>query len=129
MVVVQAKPRRKASGSRYKGAVHKKTLAQYGSHATLTGLGTTKRDTKRSRGGQAKLSLVTANTVNVFDPTTKKYTVATIKTITDNPANKNFVRRNIMTRGTIIDTSAGKAKITSRPGQEGGINAVLVATK
>ena len=31
-----------------------------------------------------------------------------------------------MTKGTIIETEKGKAKITSRPGQEGSINAVLV---
>ena len=36
------------------------------------------------------------------------------------------VRRNILTKGAIIETDAGKAKITNRPGQEGTVNAVLV---
>ncbi|MHA1485277.1 MAG: 30S ribosomal protein S8e, partial [Candidatus Thorarchaeota archaeon] len=30
------------------------------------------------------------------------------------------------TRGTIIKTSKGRAKVTSRPGQEGILNAVLI---
>jgi len=126
MVVVQAKPHRKASGSRYKSAIHKKTLAQMGSAPALTKLGNKKVDTTRKRGGDHKLRLMSADKVNLYDPTKKTYIIAQIKTITDNSANKNFVRRNIMTKGTIIDTTAGKAKITSRPGQTGSINAVLI---
>ena len=49
-----------------------------------------------------------------------------IKTIIENQANRNFVRRNIMNKGAIIDTEIGKAKITSRPGQDGTVNAILV---
>ncbi len=44
----------------------------------------------------------------------------------ENPANPNYVQRNIITKGAIIKTSAGNAKVTSRPGQDGTINAVLV---
>ena len=44
----------------------------------------------------------------------------------DNPANVNYVRRNIVTKGAVIETSAGRARVTSRPGQDGQINAVLV---
>jgi small subunit ribosomal protein S8e len=47
-------------------------------------------------------------------------------TIAENPSNRNFARRSIMTKGTVIETSAGKARITNRPGQEGAINAVLI---
>jgi small subunit ribosomal protein S8e len=32
-----------------------------------------------------------------------------------------------MNKGAIIDTKLGKAKITSRPGQSGNINAVLIS--
>jgi len=128
MVIIQAKARRKASGSRYKSAVHKKRLGQMGYAPTLTGLGQKKTAEKRATGGHGKLTLKSMNRINVYDPRSKKYVVADIKTITDNPANKNFVRRNIMTMGTVVETSAGKAKITSRPGQEGMINAVLVSS-
>ena len=47
--------------------------------------------------------------------------------VVENPANRHFVRRNIMTKGTVIETEKGKARITSRPGQDGTINAVLIS--
>jgi small subunit ribosomal protein S8e len=47
-------------------------------------------------------------------------------TVTENPANKNFVRRNILTKGAVVATDLGKAKITSRPGQDGEVNAILL---
>jgi small subunit ribosomal protein S8e len=36
------------------------------------------------------------------------------------------VRQNIVTRGAVIETEAGRARVTSRPGQHGVINAVLI---
>ena len=45
----------------------------------------------------------------------------------DSPANRHFIRRNIMTKGIIIETDKGKAKITSRPDQDGIVNAVLIS--
>ncbi|MBW3022802.1 30S ribosomal protein S8e, partial [Candidatus Woesearchaeota archaeon] len=54
------------------------------------------------------------------------YTKAKIKTVADSPANKHYVRRNIITKGAIVETDKGKAKITSRPGQDGTVNAVLI---
>ena len=38
----------------------------------------------------------------------------------------NYVRQNIITKGAVIMTDAGKARVTSRPGQSGSINAVLI---
>ena len=46
--------------------------------------------------------------------------------VIENKANPNYVRRNIITKGAIVETSAGKAKVTSRPGQDGVINGVLI---
>ena len=43
----------------------------------------------------------------------------------ENPANPNYVRRNLLTKGAIIKTELGNARILSRPGQDGTINAVL----
>jgi small subunit ribosomal protein S8e len=36
------------------------------------------------------------------------------------------VRRNIVTKGAIIETDAGQARVVSRPGQDGQVNAVLL---
>ena len=57
---------------------------------------------------------------------TKKYSKLKILNIIDNKANRHFVRRNIITKGAIIKTEKGNARVNSRPGQEGSINAVLV---
>ena len=56
-----------------------------------------------------------------------KTSIADIETVELNGANRNYVRRNIITKGAIIQTTLGKAKVTNRPGQDGSINAVLVA--
>ena len=80
----------------------------------------------RVRGGNEKNRLLRSNVANVFDPKKKKYVKAKIEAVLENPANRHYVRRNIMTKGTVIKTDKGNAKITSRPGQDGVINAVLV---
>jgi small subunit ribosomal protein S8e len=64
----------------------------------------------------------------VTDPATKTSKTVKIETVTGNPANKNYIRRNIMTKGSIIKTEIGSARITNRPGQEGSINAILIST-
>jgi small subunit ribosomal protein S8e len=51
---------------------------------------------------------------------------AKILMVVGNPANRHFVRRNILTKGCIIETDKGKARVLSRPGQEGVVNAVLI---
>ncbi|MBS3155498.1 30S ribosomal protein S8e [Candidatus Woesearchaeota archaeon] len=121
----QARAKRKSTGGRYV-EFRKKRLSDLASESTLTKLDEIKKQFSRIMSGKTKIRLLRANTANVYDKKSKKYKVVKIKTILENPANRHYVRRNIMTRGTIIDTEIGKAKITNRPGQEGIINAVLV---
>ncbi|MEK6916797.1 MAG: 30S ribosomal protein S8e, partial [Nanoarchaeota archaeon] len=80
----------------------------------------------RVRGGNTKIRLLRTNVANVYNPKTKKYTKAKIAQVVENPGNRHYVRANVMTKGAIIKTDIGNAKITSRPGQDGVINAVLV---
>ena len=63
---------------------------------------------------------------NVYDPKLKKHFKLKILDIVENPANRHFVRRNIITKGAIIKTEKGNAKVISRPGQQGSINAVMI---
>ncbi|PIN87382.1 30S ribosomal protein S8e, partial [Candidatus Woesearchaeota archaeon CG10_big_fil_rev_8_21_14_0_10_32_24] len=49
-----------------------------------------------------------------------------IVTVVENPSNPHLVRRNILTKGAVVETKMGKARITSRPGQEGTLNGVLI---
>ncbi len=126
MVIFQKRAARKLTGGRYK-AMSVKRQHMTGSHATLTKLGERRVKEVRGLGGSPKQRLLTQDVANVFNPKTKKYDVVDITTIVEVGANRNFARRNIMTKGTIIETTAGKARITNRPGQAGGINAVLIA--
>lgn len=125
MVLLQHRSKKKNTGGSYKKQVVRRQHMG-GSKATLTGLGEKKKKTVRTLGGKTKQRLLFTNTVNVLNKKNGKFTQATISTIVENTANRNFARRNIMTKGTVIDTSAGKARITNRPGQSASINAVLV---
>ncbi|QKQ98049.1 30S ribosomal protein S8e [Candidatus Nanohaloarchaea archaeon] len=79
---------------------------------------------KDARGNTTKVRAKRSETVNLAeDGEVKK---AEIEAVVENPANPNFVRRSLLTEGTIVETSEGKAKITSRPGQNGVVNAVPV---
>jgi small subunit ribosomal protein S8e len=120
------RPVRKASGGFYKRVKGKK-LHNLASVPTMTKMGKLKKKCKRILGRNVKFSVLSADIVNVLDPKSKKYSVVKIKTVVDNTANKNFIRRNVMTKGAIVETELGRARITSRPGQEGTVNAVLIS--
>ena len=125
MPITQGRSRRKATGKK-KHAYSSKRLHEKGSLPTLSILGKKRANHTRMRGGQIKTRLLSAEEVNVLDQKTGKFSKAKIKNIVENPANRHYVRRNILTKGTVIETEKGKARITSRPGQEGSVNAVLV---
>ena len=113
------------SGSVYK-EWRKKKLRELGSDPSHTKLAARKVQSSRVIGGNRKLRMLSCDTANLYDPKSKSSKMAKIKTIVENPANSNFIRRNIMTKGAIIDTEFGRARITSRPGQHGTVNAVLI---
>ena len=48
-----------------------------------------------------------------------------IKSVISNPSNRDYNRRKIITKGTIVETELGDATIISRPGQDSILNAVL----
>ncbi len=79
---------------------------------------------KKTRGGNEKRILVATKKANIIiDGKAEK---AEIKSVIENTADKDFKRRNIITKGAIIETDKGKAIVTSRPGQHGTVNAKLV---
>lgn len=125
MALSQAKSRRSATGARYKD-YRKKKQHEKGSNPILTRIGELKRRALRVIGGNTKTKQLQAEVVNVVDPKTGKAVKAKLKTVVDNEANRNYVRRNILTKGTVVDTDKGQVKITNRPGQEGTINGVIV---
>ena len=126
MVIIQSKSKRKPSGARYKSKIIKKRQHLIGRLPAMTRVGKIKIQKIRARSDSRKLRLLNVEKVNLYDPKTKKFTVETITSVVDSPADKNFIRRNILTKGTVIATSKGNAKVTNRPGQDGIVSAVLV---
>ena len=80
----------------------------------------------RTRGDNAKRKLLTTKKINVFDTNNKTHQIADIKKVLESPASRHFVRMGVITKGTVLETSAGKVKVTNRPGQEGTLNGILV---
>ena len=126
MAVSQLRAQRKPSGSKYKHS-RKKKQYELGRLPALTKMEPRRTSYTRTMGSHRKIKLLSIDSVNLFDPKSKTYAQAKIKTISGNPANRHFVRRNIMTKGAIVETDKGKARITSRPGQHGVANAVLIS--
>ncbi len=126
MVITQSRSKRSSTGARYR-AYRKKKLYEKGSEPANTKIGENKLKKLRTMSGHEKVKVFLSDVANVLDPKTKKYSKAKIKAVLENPSNRHFVRRNIITKGAVIDTEKGKAKVISRPGQDGTINAVLVS--
>lgn len=97
-----------------------------GRDPTFTIIGETRVAKIRSKAGIMKNRLLRVNKANVLDQKTKKFEVVAIEDVIDNTCNRNYIRRDIITKGTIIKTKLGNAKVTSRPAQDGTVNAVLV---
>jgi len=116
--------KRKPSGGR-KRAYRMKRKFERGSFPTETTLGKTRKKISRQRGGNVKIRLLNVSHANVSNPSTGKTEKTEILRVIKNPANVDYNRRGVITKGTIIETSLGTARVTSRPGQDGLVNAVL----
>ncbi|MBI0583575.1 MAG: 30S ribosomal protein S8e [Methanomassiliicoccus sp.] len=126
MALWQGKSKRKPTGGRLVQN-RKKRRYEVGREPLLTNLGQENLRQYRTMGGNYKVKMLSAAYANVMDPKTKLVKRVKIVKVRSNPANPNYVQRNIMNRGATIQTDLGMARITSRPGQDGTINAVLLS--
>jgi len=116
--------KKKASGGR-KRLYRMKRRFERGSFPAETTLGKPKEKISRRHGGNLKVRLLSVNYANVSDPSGKAKKVEILRVVR-NPANVDYDRRGVITKGTIIETPLGNARVTSRPGQNGIVNAILV---
>jgi small subunit ribosomal protein S8e len=119
----QGRSPRKRTGGRRRPARGKR-LHELGSEPTETQVGELKLKTVDARGNTTKVRAITADTASVA--TDDGVVAADIENVAENPSNPNYARRNIITRGAILETSEGRVRVTSRPGQDGQVNGVLV---
>ena len=81
---------------------------------------------RRVRGGNKKISFKKVEFATISDPVEKKTSKVKILKVAKNPANKDYERRGVLSKGAIIDSELGQARIISRPSQDGIINAILI---
>ena|SRR3989338_4719647 len=121
----QLSPKKKTTGGFIKKH-GKKNRYERGRDFLPARVAETKIKAKRTLGGGEKRIALSANIANIS--VNGKFQKSKILSVVENAADSQFVRRNIITKGAVIQTELGKARVTSRPGQTGAINAVLVET-
>ncbi|MHA1342754.1 MAG: 30S ribosomal protein S8e [Promethearchaeota archaeon] len=121
----QARSRRKYTGKKYKH-FRKKRKRELERPPINTIVGEDKKKKQRIMGGNFKLKLFATNFINVTDLKTNKTSKVKILKFESNNASKDLNRRHIITKGSIVETELGRARITSRPGQHGVLNGILI---
>ncbi|MEM2098718.1 MAG: 30S ribosomal protein S8e [Candidatus Bathyarchaeia archaeon] len=124
------------------GSLHKKKLTggkkrvsrgkrsyETGRFPAETILGEPKTRVMRGYGGNVKVKVLSAKYASVTDPKSGKTEKAEILRVVKNAANVDYDRRGVITKGAEIETTLGIARVTSRPGSDGVINAVLLSSK
>ena len=114
---------RKITGGKYLKRRKKKKYEKPG-QKIIVKLGQEKRKVIKTRGGNKKVFLFRGKIININQGSKTKKTE--IKNVLETPSNKFFARQDILTKGTIVETELGKARITNRPSQEGIINGILI---
>jgi small subunit ribosomal protein S8e len=118
---------KKKPSSGRKRAYRGKRKFEQGSFPAESLLGETKRKITRGRGGNTKVKVLSDKHACVTDPKSGKTEKTEIVRVVKNPTNIDYDRRGVITKGTEIETFLGLARVTSRPGQDGTINAVLIS--
>ena len=125
MAISQGKSTRSPSGAR-NVANRGKRKSELGRDPAETRIDEKRLRKIRTRGGNEKLRLAASNKINLTDVKSGKTQVTDILGVIENDANPNYVRRNIITKGAVVETPEGNAKVTSRPGQDGVVNGILI---
>jgi small subunit ribosomal protein S8e len=118
--------KKKPSGGR-KRAYRTKRKFEEGRFPAETILGETKKKNIKGRGNTSKIKLLSDKYACVTDVKSGKTQKVEITRVVRNPANVDYNRRGVITKGAVIETSLGLARVTSRPGQDEVINAVLIS--
>ncbi len=125
MALWQGKSKKKPTGGRLVLSRGKRKF-EISREKQFTKVGKQSLKQYRGMGGSTKTGMLVAEYANVVDKKTNTVQKAKIINVTVNPADPNYVQRNILNKGAKIKTELGEAIVTSRPGQDGAINAVLI---
>ena len=117
--------KKKQTGGR-KRTYRVKRNFEKGSFPAETTLGEPRRRAVRGHGGQMKVKLLKEKFVSVTNPKNGQTEKTEILRVIKNKANVDYNRRGVITKGAEIETTLGRGRVTSRPGNDGVINAVLI---
>jgi len=118
--------KRKLTGGK-KRVYRSKKKYEAGGYPAETTLGEPRRKSTRGLGANSKVKVLADKFASVTDPATGSTQKTEIVRVVKNGANVDYNRRGVMTKGAEIETTLGLAKVTSRPGSDGIINAVLIS--
>jgi len=118
--------KKKPTGGK-KRAYRGKRRFERGSFPAETVVGENKTKIDRRRGANLKVRLVSTKYVNVSGLSTGETKKVEILRVLENPADVDYDRRGVITKGALLETSLGTVRVTSRPGQSGVLNAVPVS--
>ncbi|MDA4126745.1 MAG: 30S ribosomal protein S8e [Thaumarchaeota archaeon] len=119
--------KRKSTGGRSRPSRGRRAFERDGYSIEPT-VGPVSRRPNRRRGGRVTSGVVFADFANVSDSTGKS-TKSKILRVKKSPANRDYERRGVITKGAVLETEAGEAVVTSRPTSDGVVNAVLTTKK
>jgi small subunit ribosomal protein S8e len=125
MGIWQGRSRRKKTGGRLR-PIRKKRRFEIARELQFPTIGERAVKLYRVRGANRKVRILVADRIQVYDPATRTHKIARAISVRQNDANPNYVQRNIMNKGAVVETDLGLVRILSRPGQDGVLNAVLL---
>ncbi len=114
-------PTLKKRGGGFKGKRRDKRRSESKDLSVLLQVGNRKIKTIRTMGGNTKVIPLKTNKGNLFDEKGKPQSNVEIIRVLENKANRSYARRNIITKGAILETDKGKAVVVNRPGQDGQV--------
>ncbi|MEZ0248309.1 MAG: 30S ribosomal protein S8e [Thermoproteus sp.] len=126
MAFYQGNDLRKPTGGTKRRVAKVKQKALCGGPARVPSIGPQEVEVERVTGGNIKVRLRSVQYANVYIPKEKKSVKAKIISVVSTPSNPDFAKKGQVVKGAVIQTEVGRAVVTSRPGQDGVVNAVLV---
>jgi small subunit ribosomal protein S8e len=125
MAIWHGEKGRKSTGGKIRLA-RKRRKYELGEIPIYAKLGEEKIMVKRTKGGGKKVKIASVSFANIFDKKTGKTQKVKILNVLETPGNPKLARSGIVIKGAVINTELGKAKVTSRPSQNGVVNAILI---
>jgi len=119
--------KRKSTGGRSKPSRGRRAYER-DSYAIEPLVGPPLRRISRRRGGRTTAGVVSSDVATVSDAAGRA-SKSKILRVKRSPANRDYEGRGVITKGAVIETEAGEAVVTSRPTDDGVVNAVLTTKK